>query len=75
MVLFENTGIRDLLAEPAERLEDVYVKTTAETLQMEKREIARALERRGIGSILTTPESLTVDAVNRYIALKARGSF
>ena len=75
VVLFENTGIRDLLAEPAERLEDVYVKTTAETLQMEKREIARALERRGIGSILTTPESLTVDAVNRYIALKARGSF
>ncbi|OZC02666.1 DUF58 domain-containing protein [Rubricoccus marinus] len=75
VVLFENSGIRELLETPAERLEDVYVKTTAETLAMEKREIARTLERRGIGSILTSPEHLTVDAVNRYIALKARGSF
>ncbi len=75
VVLFENSGIRELLATPAERLEDVYVKATAETLAMEKREIARTLERRGIGSILTSPEHLTVDAVNRYIALKARGSF
>lgn len=75
VVFFENTGIRDLLRQPAERLEDVYVKTTAQSLAMEKREIARALERRGIGSLLTTPEALTVDAVNRYLLLKARGAF
>ena len=75
VVLFENTGIRDLLAAPSERLEDVYVKTTAESLAMEKREIARTLERRGIGSILTTPEALTVDAINRYLQIKARGAF
>ncbi|MEM6327888.1 MAG: DUF58 domain-containing protein [Bacteroidota bacterium] len=75
VVFFENTGIRDLLRQRTERLEDVYVKTTAQSLAMEKREIARALERRGIGSLLTTPEALTVDAVNRYLLLKARGAF
>jgi uncharacterized protein (DUF58 family) len=75
VVLFENTGIRDLLSAPSRRLEDVYIKTTAESLAMEKREIARTLERRGIGSLLTTPEALTVDAINRYIQLKARGAF
>ncbi|MEM1054169.1 MAG: DUF58 domain-containing protein [Bacteroidota bacterium] len=75
VVLFENTGIRDLLTTPATRLEEVYVKRTAQALAMEKREIARALERRGIGSLLTTPEALTVDAVNRYLQLKARGAF
>ena len=75
VVLFENTGIRDLLAAPAERLEEVYIKTTAQSLQMEKREIARTLERHGIGSLLTTPETLTVDAINRYIQIKARGAF
>ena len=75
VVLFENTGIADLLATPARRLEDVYVKTQAESLAMEKREIARTLERHGIGSILTTPDRLTVDTVNRYLLLKSRGAF
>ena len=75
VVLFENTGIRDLLAAPAERLEDVYVKATAEALAAEKREIARTLERHGIGAVLTTPERLTVDAVNRYLQIKAQGVF
>ena len=75
VILFENTGIRDLLTAPAERLEDVYVKATAEALAVEKREIARTLERWGIGAVLTTPETLTVDAVNRYLKNKARGAF
>ena len=75
VVLFENTGIRDLLTMRAERLEDVYVKTVAEGLAMEKREIARTLERHGIGALLTRPETLTVDAVNRYLQIKARGAF
>ena len=75
VVLFENTGVRDLLAAPAERLEDVYVKATAEALAVEKREVARTLERHGIGAVLTTPERLTVDAVNRYLQVKAQGVF
>ena len=58
-----------------ERLEDVYVKATAEALAVEKREIARMLERHGIGSLLTTPEHLTVDAVNKYLQIKAQGTF
>ena len=75
VVLFENTGIRDLLAARSERLEDVYVKATAESLALEKREIVRTLERHGIGALLTTPERLTVDTVNRYLQIKAQGSF
>ena len=75
VILFENTGIRDLLTAPAERLEDVYVKATAEALAVEKREVARTLERHGIGAVLTTPETLTVDAVNRYLRIKAQGAF
>lgn len=75
VVLFENTGVRDLLGAPSERLEDAYVKAVAEGLAAEKREIARTLERWGIGALLTRPETLTVDAVNRYLQLKARGAF
>jgi uncharacterized protein (DUF58 family) len=75
VVFFENTGLRELLDRPAERLEDVYVKAVAEGLEVEKREIARELERHGIGALLTKPESLTVDAINRYLQIKARGAF
>ena len=75
VVLFENTGIRGLLDSRAERLEDVYTKAVAEGLALEKREVARTLERHGIGALLTRPESLTVDAVNRYLQIKARGAF
>lgn len=75
VVFSENTGIRELTAAPAESLEGVYVKSTAQALAMEKREIARALERRGIGALLTSPEALTVDTVNRYLQIKARGAF
>jgi uncharacterized protein (DUF58 family) len=75
VVFFENTGLRELLDRPSEREEDVYVKAFAEGLEVEKREIARELERHGIGALLTRPESLTVDAINRYLVLKARGAF
>jgi len=73
VVLFENTGIRELLGGAAGRLEDVYVKATAEGLAHEKREVVRTLERHGIGALLTSPERLTTDAVNRYLQIKAQG--
>ena len=75
VVLFENTGIRDLLATRSERLEDVYTKAVAEGLALETREVARTLERAGIGALVTRPETVTADAVNRYLAIRARGAF
>jgi uncharacterized protein (DUF58 family) len=74
VVFFENTELRGLLTAKAERAEDVYVKAVAEGLDVEKREIARELERHGIGALLTRPETLTVDAINRYLQLKAQGA-
>ncbi len=75
VVLFENTGIRELLGTRSERLEDVYVKAVAEGLAMETREVARTLERHGIGALVTRPESVTSDAVNRYLQIRSRGAF
>ena len=75
VVLFENTGIRELLAARSERLEDVYVKAVAEGLALETREVARTLERVGIGALVTRPESVTSDAVNRYLQIRSRGAF
>jgi hypothetical protein len=50
----------------------VYVKTIAEKFAFEKRLIVKELSNHGILSILTSPENLTVNTINKYLELKAR---
>ncbi|MEP0548366.1 MAG: DUF58 domain-containing protein [Rhodothermales bacterium] len=73
VVFFENTGLHELRTAPAKTTEDLYVKTVAEKLDWEKREIVRELNRHGVQALLTTPDALTVDTINRYLEVKARG--
>lgn len=72
VVFFENTELRKLSAAPAADIEQVYVKTIAEKFAFEKRLIVKELMKHGILSILTAPENLTVNMVNKYLELKAR---
>ena len=53
-------------------LSEVYIKTIAEKFEFEKRLIVKELQKHGILSILTAPDKLTIDAVNKYLELKAR---
>ena len=39
----------------------------------EKRLIVNELKKYGIHSVLTKPENLTVDTINKYLEIKARG--
>lgn len=72
-VFFENTDLRALLATTPRDTEQIYVKTIAEKFAFEKREIVKDLSRRGIQSILTPPLQLSVNTINKYLELKARG--
>ncbi len=72
-VFFENTELRALLASAPATTEQVYVKTIAEKFAFEKREVVKELSRHGIQSILTPPEDLSVNTINKYLELKARG--
>ena len=45
----------------------------AEKFANEQRTIVSALKRNGIMSVLTTPENLSVDVINKYLEVKARG--
>lgn len=74
VVFFENTELKKLVAAEANTVEDVYVKTLAEKFAYEKRLIAKELQQYGILSILTPPEELTVNTINKYLELKARQS-
>jgi uncharacterized protein (DUF58 family) len=72
-VFFENVGLDELKRDPAGDVEGVYVKAVVEKLDAEKRAIVRELNRHGIQALLTRPEALTVDVLNRYLEIKARG--
>ncbi|CAN5320530.1 DUF58 domain-containing protein [soil metagenome] len=72
VVFFENTELKQLSSQSAANIEDVYIKTIAEKFAFEKRLIVKELSNNGILSILTSPENLTVNAINKYLELKAR---
>jgi uncharacterized protein (DUF58 family) len=72
VVFFENTGLDQLRKMEAETIEDVYTQTIAEKFAYEKRLIVKELQQHGIATILTAPEKLTVETVNKYLEIKAR---
>lgn len=73
VVFFENTQLRRLLDKPAQNTEEVYMKTIGEKFSFEKRQIVKQLQQYGIQTILTAPQDLTANTVNKYLELKARG--
>ncbi|WP_290701730.1 DUF58 domain-containing protein [Lacinutrix sp.] len=73
VVLFENTELDSLIAEDAEDLQAIYHKTIAEKFSFEKRLMVKELQKYGIQSILTAPEKLTINTINKYLEIKARG--
>jgi uncharacterized protein (DUF58 family) len=72
VVFFENTELTQRLGQPADDLEEVYTQTIAAKFAYEKKLIVSELQHYGIISILTPPEELTVNTVNKYLEMKAR---
>lgn len=73
VIFFENTELNALKESIPQDLEQVYIKTIAEKMLFEKRQIAAELLKYGIQSILTPPKDLSVNTINKYLELKARG--
>jgi uncharacterized protein (DUF58 family) len=73
VIFFENTEMKSLINEPASDLRTVYHKAIAEKFSYEKKLIVKELNKNGIQTILTAPENLTVNTINKYLELKARG--
>ncbi|CAM1370748.1 DUF58 domain-containing protein [Tenacibaculum xiamenense] len=75
VVFFENTELNTLIKQKAKTVEDVYDKIIAEKFMYEKKQIANELRKYGIQSVLTKPENLTGNTINKYLELKSRGLF
>ena len=72
IVFFENTGLKKIAIDHASNVEGIYIKTIAEKFVYEKKLIVKELAKHGIQSILTEPQNLTVNAINRYLEIKAK---
>lgn len=72
VVFFENTELARLTGSHAANVEDVYIKTIAKKFAFEKRLIVKELMKYGILSLLTSPQKLTVNTINKYLELKTR---
>lgn len=73
VIFFENTEIRDFAYQEVSDLESIYTQTMAQKFVAEKMQQVQKLRQYGIQAILTRPEELSVNTINKYLELKARG--
>ncbi|WP_420388286.1 DUF58 domain-containing protein [Roseivirga sp.] len=73
VVFFENTELKELLESKPKSVKDIYYKTIAEKYAHEKKLIVKELRKYGIYSVLTPPQNLTINTINKYLELKSRG--
>lgn len=73
VIFFENTELQQLMHEEAKTTYQIFEKTIAEKFVYEKKLIVTELRKHGIQAILTAPENLTVNTINKYLEIKARG--
>ena len=72
IVFFTNTELLSASKREAERLSDIYSVTFAKKVLMEKDLIADELASYGIQSILSTPQDLSINVINKYLEIKAK---
>lgn len=72
VVFFRNTELEDFLHKATHET-DLYERTLVEKFIYEKQQIVLELSKHGIQTILTRPENLTVNTINKYLEIKSRG--
>ncbi len=72
VIFFENTELKKLIEDSQTDLSTLFYQSVAEKLNYEKRLIVKELHKNGIHSILSRPQDLTINTINKYLELKAR---
>ena len=73
VVIFENTEIIDYSQQEASDMKGIYYQTIAQKFISEKHQIVKELTQYGIQTILSKPEDLSINTINKYLELKSRG--
>lgn len=75
VVFFSDTQLQEFINSRAVNTEDYYRHVIAEKIEREKLLIVNILRQAGILALLTSPDQLSVDVVNRYLEIKSRQMF
>jgi uncharacterized protein (DUF58 family) len=75
VVFFQNSELKKIAYSSPLSLNQLYTGIIAERMITMKARMARELKQYGIQTILTNPEELSAGVINKYLELKARGSF
>ena len=72
VVFFEDSELKEYINRNPVNTEEYYRHVIAEKFTYEKRLIVTTLKQNGIYSVLTTPENLSIDVINKYLEMKSR---
>ncbi|MBM1107897.1 DUF58 domain-containing protein [Aurantibacter crassamenti] len=75
VIFFENTELTEFAKQKSSTTHQIFEQTIAEKFIYEKKLIVNELRKYGIQTILTKPENLTINTINKYLEIKARGLF
>ncbi len=73
LILFENTEVAQAAETPAHSIPEIYRQTLASEFRYQKRQMAARAVQHGIQVVYTAPQDLSLNVVNKYLELKARG--
>ena len=73
IVFFKNSELQDLIHKNSENMQEVYDQIIAEKFEFEKKLIIQELRKYGIFTVYTAPENLSIEVINKYLEIKARG--
>ena len=72
VVFFENAELNAFIEKHPQTTEEYYQQTIAEKFAFEKRLVVSTLKQHAVYSLLTTPDKLSVDVINKYLEIKSR---
>ena len=73
VIMFRNTELEEYSKKRPTNTEEQYIITQSEQLIYDKLEVVKKIQQYGIQTVFTTPKNITIDVINKYIELKARG--
>jgi len=73
VVFFEDGEIKEYARKTPTSIEEYYNQTVAEKFIYDKQFVVGKLRQYGIYSLLTEPENLSLNVINKYLEMKARG--
>jgi len=73
VIFFENTEMDKIISSQPENSTGMAHQVIAENFVQQKKLMAAELRAHGINTLLTKPEELSVNSINKYLEIKARG--